>query len=416
MAEVKVILAEGRPRRFGSGRQSNPNLRIWNMLDIKLVTCSHCGTTGLPMSNGACPNCKRPYERAPKEALSRPVTERPARGISSYSGRQRIAELARNSNDDRVICPVCTSSVKTKNLVRHYDKLHKGADVPAPSPAKPRRPAPAVKRAAPDCCPQCGFSYEWDGSSCGHCGHLRGVHQNESPEMVPRVQSVCTEGGFDVILKACGYSKIRVIKEVRAISGLGLRESKDLIESLPKPVKEGISEADAERIKRQLEAAGATVELVRNRKSAKEGAHETAVSDRSPAKGKADDTPRRTPGVITNTLGIELVTCSHCGTTGLPMSNGACPNCKRPCEQTPGKTALGSAAGGDKAGNESSQDSRKRVAAGPINRGSDRAGHPLAASSDKHLDMPKMLTAHEYRGPAKQSLVQLVWKEGHACG
>jgi large subunit ribosomal protein L7/L12 len=66
---------------------------------------------------------------------------------------------------------------------------------------------------------------------------------------------------FDVILTAHGDKKINVIKEVRAITGLGLKEAKDLVESPPKPVKEGIAKADAEKIKAQLEAAGATVEI-----------------------------------------------------------------------------------------------------------------------------------------------------------
>jgi large subunit ribosomal protein L7/L12 len=66
---------------------------------------------------------------------------------------------------------------------------------------------------------------------------------------------------FDVILTAHGEKKINVIKEVRAITSLGLKEAKDLVESCPKPVKEGISKADAEKIKAQLEGAGATVEI-----------------------------------------------------------------------------------------------------------------------------------------------------------
>ncbi|RFC66675.1 MULTISPECIES: 50S ribosomal protein L7/L12 [Mesorhizobium] len=66
---------------------------------------------------------------------------------------------------------------------------------------------------------------------------------------------------FDVILAAAGDKKIEVIKEVRAITGLGLKEAKDLVEGAPKPVKEGASKADAEKIKAQLEAAGAKVEL-----------------------------------------------------------------------------------------------------------------------------------------------------------
>lgn len=66
---------------------------------------------------------------------------------------------------------------------------------------------------------------------------------------------------FDVILKSAGAQKINVIKEVRAITGLGLKEAKDLVEGAPKPVKEGASKDDAEKFKKQLEEAGATVEL-----------------------------------------------------------------------------------------------------------------------------------------------------------
>ena len=64
---------------------------------------------------------------------------------------------------------------------------------------------------------------------------------------------------FDVIIKEIGEKKIQVIKEVRAITGLGLKEAKGLVDSVPKAVKEGISKEDAEEIRTQLEAAGATV-------------------------------------------------------------------------------------------------------------------------------------------------------------
>ncbi len=66
---------------------------------------------------------------------------------------------------------------------------------------------------------------------------------------------------FDVILTGDGGKKINVIKEIRVITGLGLTEAKTLVESAPKAVKEGINKADAEKIKKQLEDAGATVEL-----------------------------------------------------------------------------------------------------------------------------------------------------------
>ena len=66
---------------------------------------------------------------------------------------------------------------------------------------------------------------------------------------------------FDVHLTAAGAQKINVIKEVRTITGLGLKEAKDLVEGAPKVVKEGVAEAEANDIKSKLEAAGATVEL-----------------------------------------------------------------------------------------------------------------------------------------------------------
>ena len=66
---------------------------------------------------------------------------------------------------------------------------------------------------------------------------------------------------FDVVLTAAGASKINVIKEVRAITGLGLKEAKDLVESAPKPVKEGVSKEEAEELKGKLEEAGASVEV-----------------------------------------------------------------------------------------------------------------------------------------------------------
>jgi len=66
---------------------------------------------------------------------------------------------------------------------------------------------------------------------------------------------------FAVVLTAAGGQKIGVIKEVRAITGLGLKDSKDLVDGAPKPVKEGVSKEEAEEIKAKLEAAGATVEV-----------------------------------------------------------------------------------------------------------------------------------------------------------
>ena len=66
---------------------------------------------------------------------------------------------------------------------------------------------------------------------------------------------------FTVVLTAGGDKKIQVIKEVRAIAGLGLKEAKDLVEGAPKPVKEGVNKKDAEEMKKKLEAMGASVEL-----------------------------------------------------------------------------------------------------------------------------------------------------------
>ena len=66
---------------------------------------------------------------------------------------------------------------------------------------------------------------------------------------------------FSVILTAAGDKKINVIKEVRAITNLGLKEAKDLVEAAPKPVKEGVSKDEAAKIKKQLEEAGATVDI-----------------------------------------------------------------------------------------------------------------------------------------------------------
>ncbi len=69
------------------------------------------------------------------------------------------------------------------------------------------------------------------------------------------------KSAFDVILKEVGANKMAVIKAVKDITGLGLKESKDLVDTAPKPVKEGISKADAEEIQKTLSEAGATVEV-----------------------------------------------------------------------------------------------------------------------------------------------------------
>ncbi len=75
------------------------------------------------------------------------------------------------------------------------------------------------------------------------------------------VQAAEEKDSFDVILAAFGDKKINVIKEVRVITSLGLKEAKDLVEGAPKPVKEGATKEEAEAIKKQLEEVGATVEL-----------------------------------------------------------------------------------------------------------------------------------------------------------
>ena len=66
---------------------------------------------------------------------------------------------------------------------------------------------------------------------------------------------------FDVVLTAAGDKKIQVIKEVRAITGLGLKDAKDLVEGAPKPIKEGVKKEEADEIKQKIEAAGGTVEV-----------------------------------------------------------------------------------------------------------------------------------------------------------
>jgi large subunit ribosomal protein L7/L12 len=77
----------------------------------------------------------------------------------------------------------------------------------------------------------------------------------------PAVEAAAEQTEFDVILAAIGEKKINVIKEVRAITSLGLKEAKDLVEAAPKPVKEGVNKEEAAKIKKQLEDAGATVEI-----------------------------------------------------------------------------------------------------------------------------------------------------------
>jgi large subunit ribosomal protein L7/L12 len=77
----------------------------------------------------------------------------------------------------------------------------------------------------------------------------------------PVAEAAAEQTEFDVILAAIGEKKINVIKEVRAITSLGLKEAKDLVEAAPKLVKEGVNKEEAQKIKKQLEDAGATVEI-----------------------------------------------------------------------------------------------------------------------------------------------------------
>jgi large subunit ribosomal protein L7/L12 len=77
----------------------------------------------------------------------------------------------------------------------------------------------------------------------------------------PAVEAAEEKDSFDVVLTAAGDQKINVIKEVRAITGLGLKEAKDMVEGAPKTLKEGVKKDEAEAMKTQLEAAGAKVEL-----------------------------------------------------------------------------------------------------------------------------------------------------------
>jgi large subunit ribosomal protein L7/L12 len=82
------------------------------------------------------------------------------------------------------------------------------------------------------------------------------------PVSAAAAEEVKEKTSFDVILKSFGDKKIQVIKEVRALTGLGLKEAKDLVDGVPKPVKQGLNKQEAEAAKKQLEDAGAVVELV----------------------------------------------------------------------------------------------------------------------------------------------------------
>ena len=92
-------------------------------------------------------------------------------------------------------------------------------------------------------------------SSASSSTHLR------TPSVSPQQQSPLPQTEFDVVMTAFGAEKIKVIKEVRGITGLGLAEAKAMVEGVPAKIKEGISKEDAEALKAQLEAVGATVEI-----------------------------------------------------------------------------------------------------------------------------------------------------------
>ena len=83
----------------------------------------------------------------------------------------------------------------------------------------------------------------------------------DSPGAADAGEAAEEQTEFDVILASFGEKKINVIKEVRAITGLGLKEAKDLVEGAPKPVKEGVAKDEADELKKKLEEAGAAVEL-----------------------------------------------------------------------------------------------------------------------------------------------------------
>ena len=93
---------------------------------------------------------------------------------------------------------------------------------------------------------------KWGVSAAAPVGAAAAAHAAEAAE---------EKDAFDVVLAAAGDQKINVIKEVRAITGLGLKEAKDMVEAAPKVIKEGAKKDEAEALKKQLEAAGAKVEL-----------------------------------------------------------------------------------------------------------------------------------------------------------
>ena len=103
-------------------------------------------------------------------------------------------------------------------------------------------------------CPRC-----WKRS--GACPPRRLPRSQCPPARPPPWRPVEEQTEFTVILAKVGDKKINVIKEVRTITGLGLKEAKDLVEAAPKPVKEGVNKDEAEKLKKQLEEQGAAVEI-----------------------------------------------------------------------------------------------------------------------------------------------------------
>jgi len=95
----------------------------------------------------------------------------------------------------------------------------------------------------------------------GVSGMVAPIGVSVPPQQTPTAAPVEEKTTFDVILKSAGSNKIQTIKEVRAITNLGLKEAKDLVESLPKTLKEKVSKEEAEEIKKKLQAIGAEVEI-----------------------------------------------------------------------------------------------------------------------------------------------------------
>jgi len=103
------------------------------------------------------------------------------------------------------------------------------------------------------------FVKELEGKFGVSAAPVMAVGMQASAAQAPEAKEEKTE--FTVVLASAGDKKIQVIKEVRAITGLGLKDAKDLVDGAPKPVKEGVPKAEAEEMKKKIEAAGGVVEL-----------------------------------------------------------------------------------------------------------------------------------------------------------